>query len=209
MGIGEHMSACVCLGGRYAPLLRLREIHGLGMLSISGSLLIEGGKSRCKNVQNRCKNVQKGAIMAKTVDDAVKLLMKIQDDRKHLRDLQDYLTKMDAHAEYQSPCIDGGGGGHAAGKQDPRGMLLMLLADARMEKERLEQEVMQQENTLRSVLLRLPDWHKRELLIMRYLRLYKWQDIADNLGYDLRYVYKLHLRALEDLQGVLTDMGLA
>jgi len=35
------------------------------------------------------------------------------------------------------------------------------------------------------------------LLELRYLCFKRWEDVAAELGYDLRYVYKLHDQALE------------
>lgn len=143
--------------------------------------------------------------MPKTFDDAMKLLLAMRKLRLELRKQQAYLAEMESRAEYQSPRIDGEGGGHGSGKQDGREAKLVLLADLRGLVEEQEQEAEQQENTFREVAMRMSDWTLRELLIMRYLWLYKWQDIADALGYDLRYVYKLHVKALEELQQVLTE----
>ena len=41
--------------------------------------------------------------------------------------------------------------------------------------------------------------HYRELLEYRYVYCLSWDDVADKLGYDRRYVFKLHNRALKAL----------
>ena len=39
----------------------------------------------------------------------------------------------------------------------------------------------------------------RELLEYRYVYCLGWEEVADRLGYDLRYVYKLHDKALKEV----------
>lgn len=36
----------------------------------------------------------------------------------------------------------------------------------------------------------------RQLLILRYIRFFTWERIAEEMGYDIRWVYRLHGRAL-------------
>lgn len=43
----------------------------------------------------------------------------------------------------------------------------------------------------------LDDGHMRRLMALRYLDGYKWETIADLMGFDLRWVFRLHGRALE------------
>ena len=40
----------------------------------------------------------------------------------------------------------------------------------------------------------------RAILQMRYVQRIQWQSIADELGYDLRHVYRLHNAALKAIQ---------
>lgn len=45
----------------------------------------------------------------------------------------------------------------------------------------------------------------RELLELRYLRGMRWEDIGRRLGYELRQVYRLHGRALQEIQAQMTE----
>ena len=42
----------------------------------------------------------------------------------------------------------------------------------------------------------IPDERLREILFQRYVRCEKWEGIANNLHFDVRYMYLLHARAL-------------
>ena len=44
---------------------------------------------------------------------------------------------------------------------------------------------------------RIDNTEYQTLLELRYLCFKRWEDVATELGYDLRYVYKLHDQALE------------
>lgn len=37
----------------------------------------------------------------------------------------------------------------------------------------------------------------RTLLMLRYIRFYTWEQIAEKMNYDVRYIYKLHRKALQ------------
>lgn len=47
---------------------------------------------------------------------------------------------------------------------------------------------------------RVEDMTYRRLLEMRYRNYMRWDDIADALGYDVRWVYVLHGRALREVK---------
>lgn len=45
----------------------------------------------------------------------------------------------------------------------------------------------------------------RELLELRYLRGMRWEDIGRRMGYELRQTYRLHGRALQEVQAQMTE----
>jgi len=51
----------------------------------------------------------------------------------------------------------------------------------------------------------LDDPKYSELLFDRYVMLMKWEDIADSIGYDLRWTHRLHGRALEAFRNKYID----
>lgn len=55
----------------------------------------------------------------------------------------------------------------------------------------------------------VPNAEYRTLLSMRYLSFRSWQDIADGMGYNEKYVYELHGKALKMIRvpQVLTKSG--
>ena len=65
-----------------------------------------------------------------------------------------------------------------------------LLVDVLAERERLEEK-----------LSRIQDEKARTLLELRYLHGLSWEEVAENMFYSLRWVMKLHRRALQRLGG--------
>lgn len=57
-----------------------------------------------------------------------------------------------------------------------------------------------------SLIERIPDPSYRVLLELRYLGCSRWEDIALKMGYDLRWVYRLHGRALKEAEVVMREM---
>ena len=55
----------------------------------------------------------------------------------------------------------------------------------------------------------VPNAEYRTLLSMRYLSIRSWQDIAESMGYNEKYVYELHGKALKMIRvpQVLTKSG--
>lgn len=43
------------------------------------------------------------------------------------------------------------------------------------------------------------------ILELRYIALMKWEDIAETMDYDLRWVYKIHGKALKEFKKTLKD----
>ena len=50
---------------------------------------------------------------------------------------------------------------------------------------------------------RVENLERRLLLEKRYLCMDSWEDIAEKLNYSMRYVHKLHSRALQDFNKIL------
>lgn len=54
---------------------------------------------------------------------------------------------------------------------------------------------------------KLKDVEFQTILERRYLVFESWEKIAAGMGYDLRYLFKLHGRALEEVQALLEKSG--
>ena len=53
---------------------------------------------------------------------------------------------------------------------------------------------------IRQIIESLPDMEGRTVLSLRYVRLLKWQEVADTMGYSLRRVHNFHDRAIRYLE---------
>lgn len=54
--------------------------------------------------------------------------------------------------------------------------------------------------SIRQIIESLPDMEGRIVLNLRYVRLLKWQEVADTMGYSLRRVHNFHDRAIQYLE---------
>ena len=54
--------------------------------------------------------------------------------------------------------------------------------------------------SMRQIIESLPDVEDRTVLDLRYIRLFKWQEVADTMGYSLRRVHNFHDRAIALLE---------
>lgn len=57
---------------------------------------------------------------------------------------------------------------------------------------------------IESVIDQVPDERQKELLSRRYLLFEKWEQVSVNMHLNLRWVYRLHGRALQSVQKYLT-----
>ena len=58
---------------------------------------------------------------------------------------------------------------------------------------------------IRQIIESLPDMEGRTVLNLRYVRLLKWQEVADTMGYSLRRVHNFHDRAIAFLEEKYSD----
>lgn len=65
------------------------------------------------------------------------------------------------------------------------------------ELERRMEELTNYRLEMLQLIARLPDSTHRALLTEYYINCKSWEDVADSIGYEMRYVQKLHGRALE------------
>ena len=75
----------------------------------------------------------------------------------------------------------------------------VMMADVFREMEIARAEALQLQVEIYTILVRVPDVYG-DLLIERYIHCKPWEDVADHIGYSLRWTYELHRRALEMLK---------
>lgn len=64
-------------------------------------------------------------------------------------------------------------------------------------------DLMQKEEEARQYLIQLREEYER-VLVLHYFEGLKWEDVADKIGYDDKYVYDVKNRALDALTQLLT-----
>lgn len=64
-------------------------------------------------------------------------------------------------------------------------------------------KLMKQEDEARLYLVRLREEHER-VLVLHYFDGLKWEDVAEKIGYDDKYIYDVKNKALDELTQVLT-----
>lgn len=56
---------------------------------------------------------------------------------------------------------------------------------------------------LEALLSRLPREEERQVLALRYLGLYSYDDISQTMAYSERHIYRLHLQGIQQLDSIL------
>ena len=64
--------------------------------------------------------------------------------------------------------------------------------------------LMQKEEEARTYLIQLKEEHER-VLVLHYLEGLKWEDVAQKVGYDDKYIYDVKKDALNELTKLLTE----
>ncbi len=84
-------------------------------------------------------------------------------------------------------------------RENPVENAYCTLADEKSEADRLLQEMISARKKADMLIGTVSDPNQREVLTRRYIIGEKWELIAENMNYDIKWVYKLHRRALEKL----------
>lgn len=60
---------------------------------------------------------------------------------------------------------------------------------------------------IRMMIERMDDPDEQMVLRYRYIHNYIWEDIASEMNYSLRWIYKIHSKALDSFEAVLKETG--
>ena len=63
-----------------------------------------------------------------------------------------------------------------------------------------EEELQRKQNMMINVIDKISDANCRRVLIARYIDCISWEEIAINMNYEVRQVYRIHQRALLEAQ---------
>lgn len=83
---------------------------------------------------------------------------------------------------------------------------MAMVDDLERKLNRKMNECIRLEVRIRSDIDRLPDGKERELLRLRYIDGYTWEQIASQMGYALRHVHRIHGSALHNMSLYVTIM---
>lgn len=118
--------------------------------------------------------------------------VQLRDERLKLE--REKLERLRAAVEYRSPAFEGGGC-----RSLDRSEIIDRLADREYRYEQMAAEYIAFYDEVNERIGQIGDSVLSEVLERRYLLYQKWEDIAAAMHRDLRWVYRLHGKALEKL----------
>ena len=108
--------------------------------------------------------------------------------------LQDRATSITASAE--------GDRVQSSGNKDKIGNLVSTIADMQSDRYECMAETLRKMDEIEKTISKVEDERYRELLHLRYISLKKWEEIANDMGYEVRHITRLHKEALLNIKGL-------
>ena len=112
---------------------------------------------------------------------------------KRIRILQGKVDKLRSALEYHSPSLEGSGGGGSADRMPDT---ISKIMEYEQHVAQLQAEFVDKYTEIDRAIHNIEDDTLREVLERRYLLYQKWEQIAQEMHRDLRWVYRLHGKAL-------------
>jgi len=131
-----------------------------------------------------------------TTDEVKEYLVQVHKLYEKLQREKDKLADIRSAVEYRSPAF-GGSGGHSGG--DKVGVAVTNIMEREQRVDDLSAAYTEKYNEVEQIIDRLDNDTLEELMELRYLRFFKWEKIAEDLGYTVRRVLQLHGRALQKI----------
>lgn len=113
---------------------------------------------------------------------------------KRIRILQGKVEKLRASLEYHSPSLESGGGG---GSPDKMPDTISKIMEYEQHAAQLQAAYVDKYIEIDRAIHSVEDTTLREVLERRYLLYQKWEQIAAEMHKDIRWIYRLHGRALD------------
>ena len=113
---------------------------------------------------------------------------------KRIRILQGKVDKLRSALEYHSPSLDSGGGG---GNSDKMPDTISKIMEYEQHAAQLQTAYVDKYIEIDRAIHSVEDDTMREVLERRYLLYQKWEQIAQEMHKDIRWIYRLHGRALD------------
>lgn len=140
--------------------------------------------------------------MAYDVNEAVQLLNSCRRELKELAKMAEHVDAMRERCYGHTPAFDRDSGSRN-GVSNAAEMRMLAYSDAKADFEKRKQHALAVRAVVNAALACMTDAAEVNLLTLRYLEYKNWDEMADELYYSTRWLYKLHLRALHSFQQAL------
>lgn len=110
------------------------------------------------------------------------------------------IAAMKSALDYKPPSLQGSGGSGSGGLPEQ----ITRVIDYEQRANRLIGELVSRKFEIAQTIDKVPDLRLREILVRRYLSFQKWEQIAVDMTIDIRWLYRLHQRALFEVGRILT-----
>ena len=128
---------------------------------------------------------------------AKEYLSQVRKMDSRLRLIGQKVERLRSVLEYRSPSLEGAGGG---GNADRLPDTVALIVEYEQQAEKLREEYIGKFREIDRAIAAVPDAVLREVLERRYLFYQRWEQIAEEMNRDLRWIYRLHGRALSYIE---------
>ena len=132
-----------------------------------------------------------------TYDEKIAFLRRYRDAQRTMRRLLEELAQLRAEAASVSAALSGMPSGGGDGQAIPRAV--ERIADAESRLASAYGTALAERSRVKDAIDTVPDPLRRDILIRRYILGQRWERVAADLDRDLRWVLRLHHRAVEDL----------
>lgn len=132
-----------------------------------------------------------------TYDEKIAFLRRYRDAQRTMRRLLEELQQLQAEATSVSQALSGMPSGGGDGQAIPRAV--ERIADAESRLVSAYGAALSELNWVKDAIDTVPDPLRRDILTRRYILGQRWERIAADIDRDLRWVLRLHHRAVEEL----------
>ena len=132
-----------------------------------------------------------------TYDEKIAFLRRYRDAQRTMRRLLEELQQLQAEATSVSQALSGMPSGGGDGQAIPRAV--ERIADAESRLVSAYGAALAELNWVKDAIDTVPDPLRRDILTRRYILGQRWERIAADIDRDLRWVLRLHHRAVDEL----------
>ena len=130
-------------------------------------------------------------------NEKIAFLRRYRDAQRTMRRLLEELQQLQAEATSVSQALSGMPSGGGDGQAIPRAV--ERIADAESRLVSAYGAALSERNRVKDAIDTVPDPLRRDILTRRYILCQRWERIAADSNRDLRWMLRLHHRAVEDL----------